>query len=504
MSNFLDVPGVKPAALDAAVRDKINDPTSVTATALNATYVPKWKATTAYLAGDKVLSPSGDVVSAKVDFTSGASYSAANWDYSPTYVPADTDQNIAGSKTFTSLKGLRSTTFFGLGAGVGSDRMPFYQNSLIDGSALSNTLAAGGGDDYVGHQVNITFKGGFAALKTSLTASMTSGSAILTATAGTFTDPVKAGYTVVVPGAGAAGGTLKAKINSITDSTHAVLSVAASTTVTGAAVIATLAADHNFLFGANDFFVTGSSAGDLAGIDNLFGRLMEVHLQTPGATLGTIKATSSEAAIEASANGSTIGTVIGHHVKAVANKSTSTIANAYGMFIEGAAPANTTTAYALYIDGGGKTKFTGPTTLAGTAAADTPLTLQAPLNPTGQLLQGYDVTLTNRVFHIATNGAISSNSFLTAMEGLGGQVTIGSVTGGFAGIRMGSGTDAELRRTASGIIENSGKHKWVAGNVQATVGAAGAASALPATPSKYLKVVGDDGTTYVIPAYAAA
>jgi hypothetical protein len=69
---------------------------------------------------------------------------------------------------------------------------------------------------------------------------------------------------------------------------------------------------------------------------------------------------------------------------------------------------------------------------------------------------------------------------------------------------MGSGTDAELRRTASGIIENSGKHKWVAGNVQATVGAAGAASALPATPSKYLKVVGDDGTTYVIPAYAAA
>jgi hypothetical protein len=54
-------------------------------TALNATFVPKWKATTAYLAGDKVLSPGGDVVSAKVDFTSGASYDASNWNISTTY-----------------------------------------------------------------------------------------------------------------------------------------------------------------------------------------------------------------------------------------------------------------------------------------------------------------------------------------------------------------------------------------------------------------------------------
>lgn len=52
---------------------------------LSATYVPKWKATTAYLAGDKVLSPGGDVVSAIANFTSGASYNAANWNVSSTY-----------------------------------------------------------------------------------------------------------------------------------------------------------------------------------------------------------------------------------------------------------------------------------------------------------------------------------------------------------------------------------------------------------------------------------
>lgn len=54
-------------------------------TALNATFVPKWKATTAYLAGDAVLSPAGDTVTAIANFTSGASYNAANWNYSPTY-----------------------------------------------------------------------------------------------------------------------------------------------------------------------------------------------------------------------------------------------------------------------------------------------------------------------------------------------------------------------------------------------------------------------------------
>lgn len=39
---------------------------------------------------------------------------------------------------------------------------------------------------------------------------------------------------------------------------------------------------------------------------------------------------------------------------------------------------------------------------------------------------------------------------------------------------------------------------------QTTVGAAGAASALPANPSRYLYVVADDGNEYVLPLYAAA
>lgn len=63
----------------------ILDPKPPTRAELSATYVPKWKATTAYLAGDKVLSPNGDVVAAKVDFTSGPSYDANNWNLSSSY-----------------------------------------------------------------------------------------------------------------------------------------------------------------------------------------------------------------------------------------------------------------------------------------------------------------------------------------------------------------------------------------------------------------------------------
>lgn len=72
---------------DGALASRINDPGSQAAAALNATYalkstdVPKWQPTTAYTAGQQVISPAGDIVSAISSFTSGASYSAANWAY---------------------------------------------------------------------------------------------------------------------------------------------------------------------------------------------------------------------------------------------------------------------------------------------------------------------------------------------------------------------------------------------------------------------------------------
>jgi lysophospholipase L1-like esterase len=47
--------------------------------------IPKWKATTAYTTGQWVVNPSGDIVVAKSNFTSGTSYSATNWDNTAAY-----------------------------------------------------------------------------------------------------------------------------------------------------------------------------------------------------------------------------------------------------------------------------------------------------------------------------------------------------------------------------------------------------------------------------------
>jgi hypothetical protein len=57
----------------------VNNGASATKAALNATFVPKWKATTAYAAGDPVVNPSGDVVTAIASFTSGPTYDATKW-----------------------------------------------------------------------------------------------------------------------------------------------------------------------------------------------------------------------------------------------------------------------------------------------------------------------------------------------------------------------------------------------------------------------------------------
>jgi len=81
-ANLTAALGVPDAALAARVV------TGATATALNATYVPKWKPLTAYAAGYAVLSPTGDIVTAATSFTSGASFNAADWLISTSYEQA--------------------------------------------------------------------------------------------------------------------------------------------------------------------------------------------------------------------------------------------------------------------------------------------------------------------------------------------------------------------------------------------------------------------------------
>jgi len=100
------------AVLDAEISEKVppavaaviaTDPT-VLASAANMAQstvglVPVWKASTAYTAGQRVIAPDGDIVSAKVNFTSGASYSSANWNLSD--VRWSKGQTYPGGDLFT-------------------------------------------------------------------------------------------------------------------------------------------------------------------------------------------------------------------------------------------------------------------------------------------------------------------------------------------------------------------------------------------------------------------
>lgn len=268
------------------------------------------------------------------------------------------DESIVGAKTFTSLKGLRSTTWFGLGGGVGSARNPFYQNSYIDGSTMNTTLEAGAGDDMVGHQINVKFQGGFASHWIQPAGGMTSGSAAVTLTTGTIGSAV-VGWWVLVLGAGASGGNLKARIATITDSTHFTLTTAAGTTVSGAAVRLSLAPDPTFLFGANDFFTTGTATNDISGITDLWGRLAEVHVYTPNASLvnvyGLVGQTNNDAA-GVNISGWQASVYATAPAKTGAGGTT---ANAAALYVSAPAAGVATSQYAIYQSGTTGANFFG-------------------------------------------------------------------------------------------------------------------------------------------------
>lgn len=169
----------------------------------------------------------------------------------------------------------------------------------------------------------------------------------------------------------------------------------------------------------------------------------------------------------------------------------------------------------------------------------TPLVIQAASGQTANLL-----TVLGAAGGSLAN--IDASGTIGARSGQAEQVVIGNV-GSLPGIKF--GTDVTIQRTAAGrlytfgqflaqpqvasdtalvargaasqstdifqvqdsslavlfAVTPSGRPRWTsAANAQTTVGAAGAASALPATPSKYLKVVDSTGATLVIPAYASA
>lgn len=105
---------------------------------LSTAFVPKWRATTAYAKGDKVLNPSGDIVSAKGGFTSGARYSAANWNLSGAYTK--TGDYTSRPNTLGSVQGAVADYTGHVGAaGAGTDSRAAIQAMLNAASTRTDT-----------------------------------------------------------------------------------------------------------------------------------------------------------------------------------------------------------------------------------------------------------------------------------------------------------------------------------------------------------------------------
>lgn len=159
-----------------------------------------------------------------------------------------------------------------------------------------------------------------------------------------------------------------------------------------------------------------------------------------------------------------------------------------------------------------------------TATTQKPLVIQALAASAAVLTEWQNSTAGTVLASVSAAGMMSATGFTslgstaisTGGAVLGGTGRFGTGTLATAGtLRLGS-TDSILWRNAAnsaniGLTLNASNTLvadpmlgWIAGNEQTTVGAAGGASALPGTPTKYLKIKDSAGTTLVVPAYAAA
>ncbi|MDQ0868282.1 hypothetical protein QFZ70_000755 [Arthrobacter sp. V1I9] len=107
------------------------------------------------------------------------------------------------------------------------------------------------------------------------------------------------------------------------------------------------------------------------------------------------------------------------------------------------------------------------------------------------LVEGYDYGPS------LTTAADGGTTFSITKNGVGNGTGL-SIT------NKGTGNSIEVRDASAQLfaVTAGGVPKWTAaGNQQTTVGAAGAAAALPTQPAKYLKVQDSAGNTFVLPAY---
>lgn len=137
---------------DEAIANAANTPGSATQTALDGKYVPKWEPLKTYLAGYAVLNPTGDVVTAKANFTAGLTFDASKWNLSPTYgttasVAALATATIAADPTINALAATLGTKTI---TRTNLSQNPSFENGTTGWGGVNCTVSNPSGSSYVG------------------------------------------------------------------------------------------------------------------------------------------------------------------------------------------------------------------------------------------------------------------------------------------------------------------------------------------------------------------
>lgn len=122
--------------------------TPVTAAELNrieagvSAAVPKWQPNTAYTAGDPVVNPTGQLVTANASFTSGATYSAGNWTVTAGGGGSTTDASLLTAGTLAPARIADGS--------LPAAKLDFAANgaftrSVVNGSSTTTPRPAGAG-----------------------------------------------------------------------------------------------------------------------------------------------------------------------------------------------------------------------------------------------------------------------------------------------------------------------------------------------------------------------
>ncbi|WP_322544476.1 hypothetical protein U2G91_17220 [Rhodococcoides fascians] len=296
--------------------------------------------------------------------------------------------------------------------------------------------------------------------------------------------------------------------------------------------------DPNALFGEVVFTVSGKTAGDLASATAFYAGTVEAHIYTPNSSLGTLIGLEVVANLESDATNATVTNAYSLHARAPENRAAGAVMdNAYAAYFE--APTGATRNWSARFKGlaqfDGKALFGGATLNSSATGLGDPGVYIGRDSGSGSVVELYNATTNIQLANSLANqleirlaGTRVMAAFTAAgamtMDGMGSfgrgtntstpgtqaaakGVHVGRAASGTVGVELAGGSDNfRIANDANGglAFEKTGvaqlgrfngsgdffitKGLSFAPATQTTAPAAGAAAALPATPTGYADI----------------